>query len=139
MDVSAPPPKPSNLPLEQAICCDVCGYPRIGLPETAKCPECGEDPPALVKSRFGHPTLTVGRRRWLRQIALGLILLVFSYISALQIILVMNLDAQVLAAVNMPAPKIAATALIQRAVGNRPGPWGVSGTLAVMGSVLAVW
>jgi hypothetical protein len=135
--------EPKNSPdpqsLDLAICCDICGYPRIGLPETAKCPECGENPPELVKRGARATPITQGRRRWLRSVSVGLILLFIAYASALQVILIMNMRDYSLLAVNTPAPKIAATALLQRSIGNRPGPWGVAGTLAVLGSVLAVW
>src|SRR4030095_7451234 len=51
----------------------------------------------------------------------------------------MPLGAVSLPAVNMPAPKIPAASLLQRSIGNQPGPWGVAGTFAVLASILGVW
>jgi hypothetical protein len=120
--------------------CHTCGYPRIGLSDGARCPECGDPPmPAidpLVASRgAAHNRVD---QAWLACVAGGLVLLVISSLAALKVALIMNLGGLVLAAVNAPAPKLWAAAMLWRSVGS-PGEWGVLGTIAVLTNVLAIW
>lgn len=139
MDVSPPTGAGANFHDYHEICCDACGYPRIGLPSEARCPECGEPPPKFAGTLGAGQAMTHGTQAWLRCICAGLVLLVISYLFALRVILVMPISSQMLPALNVPAPKIAATALVQRTVGNKPGPWGVAGTVAVFCSIAALW
>lgn len=127
--------------------CHVCGYSRLGLPSQGLCPECGEPPSPELSRAIAFPQATAeltlaktqSERAWLACVGVGLVLLVVSSISALRVALVMRSGAVSVAAVNMPAPKVWAASLIQRSVGNRPGEWGVAGTVAVLGCVLGVW
>jgi hypothetical protein len=120
--------------------CHSCGYPRIGLPDGARCPECGDAPLSAVNPVLGAQGMAQNRvdQAWLASVAGGLALLVFSSIVALKVGLLMSLGGLVLTAVNAPAPKLWAATLLQRSIGS-PGEWGVLGTVAVMGNVLAVW
>src|SRR5262245_24885693 len=137
MDVSTP--AQVRIPDHHEICCDACGYPRMGLPAEARCPECGAAPPKLVEARGKSRAMTLGRQAWLRCISAGLVLLIVTYALALQVILMMSIWGLSSTAVNVPAPKIAAAALLQRSLGGKPGMLGVAGTLAVLGSLLSVW
>lgn len=126
---------------EQAICCDVCGYPRIGLPETAKCPECGENPPVRIEPLAGFASGAAQDRPhqlWLFTVAIGLILLMVTSIRALHVALIMPLGGLTLVAINAPGPKLFAATLLQRSIGD-PGVWGIYGTMMVLGNVLAIW
>jgi hypothetical protein len=129
-----------GIPDHHEICCDVCGYPRLGLPPESRCPECGEPPPVAVQpmSSFAGAASDRADQAWLASVAIGLGLLVFTSIITIHVTIAMSIGGLVLVAVNAPGPKLAACALIQRSVG-RPGEWGVLGTLAVLGSVLAIW
>jgi hypothetical protein len=138
MDVSSPVEK--RLPVYREICCDVCGYPRIGLPQGSLCPECGGEPPVLAKPpRPRALPMTLGNQTWVRRIALGLLLLIVSWFMALDVILLMPIGRYSAPAVNVPTPKIAAVAMIERSIGGHPGALGVSGMLAVLGSALGIW
>ncbi len=125
--------------LQAEACCDACGYPRRGLPANARCPECGEPAPQLISAAVSVVAQTTGELYWLRAVAVGLLLLLLSSISALQVALVMPIGSFSLGAVNFPGPKVHAAALIQRSIGGQPGPWGVAGTLAVFFNLTAVW
>jgi hypothetical protein len=120
------------------VVCDVCGYSRRGLSDGAHCPECGDPPPKLAASPESIPR-TLEELRWLRTLAIGLWLLIFASIGALQVALIMPLHELSVGAINYPGPKIFASALVQRTIGGEPGPQGVFGTLCVMLSALAVF
>jgi hypothetical protein len=138
MDVSSPVEK--RLPIYREICCDVCGYPRTGLPNGSLCPECGGEPPKSIR-----PIATLigaaqdrSEQAWLAQVGAGLILLLITSIQAITVELMMPIGGLGLVAVNAPGPKLFASALLYRSVGS-PGEYGVGGTLAVLGNVLAIW
>jgi hypothetical protein len=134
---SAPASNPST-PIE--LDCDVCGYPRRGLAEASRCPECGAAPPAIVAvPRVIAHVRTRAELRWTRTLALGLIVLLVSWVFALRVVLVVPTESLSITALNVPAPKLATVATVQRAVGGYPGPWGVCGDLAVLGSLVGVW
>jgi len=150
MDASTPPAVAC-----ESSSCDVCGYPRIGLPEGALCPECGEPPPAPTSAPTNAPVRrdrsarrsadgpvdarTDGQLAHVRAVALGLLLLVVSSISAFSVTLIMDVGPLTIPSINVPAPKLHAAAFVQRSIGGRPGPWGVSGTNAALLAVLAIW
>jgi hypothetical protein len=121
------------------ICCDVCGYPRTGLPRGVACPECGSDEPAIATARYVAQPMTMARRRWLRTVLAGLLLLVISSVATLQTALIMPIASVTISAVNVPAPKVGIAALVQRSIGDKPGEWGVYGTLGVLATLVAVW
>jgi len=130
---------------EQGPSCHVCGYSRRGLPARGLCPECGEPPSPPVSFSVSDATAvltfakTQADRAWLWCVALGLVLLVVSSFSAARVALLMRAEGASVAAVNIPAPKVWVASLVQRSVGNRPGEWGVAGTLAVLGCLVGVW
>jgi hypothetical protein len=121
------------------IACDACGYPRRGLSSEARCPECGAAPPGMVDRRQTPSPMTLGRRRWLRTVLAGLVLLLLSSIATVQTALIMPIASVTVAAVNVPAPKVGIAALVQRSIGDKPGEWGVFGTLGVLSTLVAVW
>jgi hypothetical protein len=121
------------------IACDGCGYPRLGLADDARCPECGAAPPGMVDRRQTPSPMTLGRRRWLRTVLAGLVLLLLSSIATVQTALIMPIASVTVAAVNVPAPKVGIAALVQRSIGDKPGPWGVFGTMGVLVTLVAVW
>ncbi len=130
MDVSVDP--------QIGICCDVCGYPREGLPVDALCPECGEVAPAFA-SGSRVPDRTVGQLAWIRIVAVGLWMLLISSVGALQVALITPAYQYSVGTINFPGPKVHASSMVQRNIGGQPGPWGVSGILWAMGSVVGVW
>jgi hypothetical protein len=141
MDVSqmvAAEPRRSNRTL--STYCQTCGYPRIGLPEGARCPECGDEAVPGIEPVVAGDGAASNRadQAWLAAVAGGLILLVISSFAALQVALVTGLGGLVVAVVNAPGPKLWAASLLHRSIGS-PGEWGVYGTVAVLGNVLAVW
>ena len=123
--------------------CHVCGYSRRGIPARGVCPECGEPPSPPVSISEATAALTLAKtesdRAWLWCVGLGLALLVVSSVSALRVALVVRAGSASVAAVNLPAPKVWAASLVQRSIGNRPGEWGIAGTLAVLGCLVGVW
>jgi hypothetical protein len=123
--------------------CHVCGYSRLGIPAQGLCPECGEPPSPPVSIGEATAALTLAKtqsdRAWLWCVGLGLALLVVCSVSALRVALVMRAGSAAVAAVNLPAPKVWASSLVQRSIGNRPGEWGIAGTLAVLGCLVGVW
>lgn len=120
--------------------CDVCGYPRRGLPEQSLCPECGAAPPAIVAvPRVVAHVRTRAELRWTRTVAAGLVVLLIAWAFALRVVLVVPAESLSITSLNVPAPKVATVAAVQRAVGGYPGPWGVCGDLAVLGSLLGIW
>ena len=123
--------------------CHVCGYSRRGIPAAGLCPECGEPPSPPVSIGEATSALALAKTQsdqaWLWCVGLGLVLLVASSVSALRVALVMRSGDASVGAVNVPAPKVWATALVHRSVGDRPGEWGIAGTLAVLGCLVAVW
>ena len=123
--------------------CHVCGYSRRGIAAQGLCPECGEPPSPPVSIGEATAALTLAKtqadRAWLWYIGLGLALLVVCSVSALRVALVMRAGGASVAAVNLPAPKVWAASLVQRSIGNRPGEWGIAGTLAVLGCLVGVW
>jgi hypothetical protein len=138
----------ASTPVAHESQCDVCGYPRIGLPGEALCPECGEPPPRRAvetprgSRRARHAPAdapTAGSLSHARAVGVGLLLLVVSSVSALSVTLVMDVGPMTIPALNVPAPKLHAAALVQRSIGGRPGPWGVSGTTAALLAVLGIW
>lgn len=137
MDASSPV-SPS---IDAAPDCARCGYPRVGLTESARCPECGALPPTRVTAVL--ETLGAARDRaeqqWLITLAIGLWLLCTTSLAAVHVALAMGLGGLVLPAMNTPAPKLWAAVLLQRSLGGQPGYMGVAGTIAVLGNVLAIW
>jgi hypothetical protein len=83
--------------------------------------------------------MTEGRQAWLRCLSAGLVVLIATWALSLQVILMMSIGTLSATAMNVPAPKIAAAALLQRSIGNRAGELGVAGTLAVLGGLVGVW
>lgn len=125
----------------RAAQCPGCGYSRMGLPAGARCPECGEFPSPSIKPlmlELRGAARDRAEQAWLASVTAGLVLLVISSIAALKVALIMPLGGLVLIAVNAPGPKLWAASLLQRSIGQ-PGEWGVMGTVAVLGNVLAVW
>jgi len=137
MDASSP----VNSSIDAAPDCARCGYPRVGLTESARCPECGALPPTRVAAAL--ETLGAARdrseQRWLVTLAIGLWLLCTTSLAAVHVALSMGFGGLVLPAMNTPAPKLWAAVLLQRSLGGQPGFVGVAGTIAVLGNVLAIW
>lgn len=130
----------SRVPIYREISCDACGYPRTGLPDGLFCPECGGSAPKVLPAARSRPwPITQGNHAWLTRISAGLIVLALSYLTAFQVIVSMPVGRYIAPSVNVLAPKIASTALILRSIGNKAGPVGISGVVAVLASVLAVW
>jgi hypothetical protein len=125
--------------------CDVCGYPRNGLPAQALCPECGEPPPRLAQHEPIHvgavtaAPMTAARLAHLHTLTIGLFLLISSSITAIGVTLIMPIGPLSVAAMNVPAPKIHAAAMVQRNIGGPPGAWGIAGTTAALCGVIALW
>lgn len=141
MDVSQRSPAAKvRAPIFREINCDICDYPRTGLPPEALCPECGAAPKQVLKPAIQSTLVARSRseQAWLGMIAVGLILLIFSSIAAIRVVLIMPLGGLTLVALNAPAPKFVAAALLQRSIGD-PGEWGVFGTVAVLVNLVAVW
>ncbi len=117
--------------------CPSCGYFRHGLPSAAKCPECGWDP-AEPAERY----LLDDDKAQARLISIGLALLLWTTFSLLAITLLMRFRdgwAGSLPVVNFPGPKVWGAVLLQRSLGSYPAPLGVSGHIAVMQGLLAIW
>jgi hypothetical protein len=143
MDVSTSPPAVSADPS-----CDLCGYPRTGLPPDALCPECGEPPPRLAEMARAYAAaaaadtmspVSAAKLAHVRLVAAGLFLLITSSVTALGVTLVMKVGPITLPAVNVPAPKVHAAAFIQRSIGGPPGPWGIAGTTAALMGLVGIW
>ena len=79
----------STLPIT-APACDLCGYPRTGLPPGALCPECGEPPPRLagVDHPASAPAHTAAALAHLRTVTAGLLLLLTSSMTAVGVTLI---------------------------------------------------
>jgi hypothetical protein len=121
--------------------CHGCGYSRMGLAAGARCPECGEFPSPSIKPlmlELRGAARDRAEQGWLASVTAGMVLLVVSSVAALKVALIMPLGGLALIAVNAPGPKLWAASLLQRSIGE-PGAWGVMGTVAVLGNVLAVW
>ena len=121
--------------------CSDCGYLRHGLPDAALCPECGSDPadPDPHRHAVAAADTVAGHAR---AVTVGLILLVATSLTLLAVTLEMRYRSGFggsLAVVNFPGPKVWGAALVQRAIGNGPGYWGVTGMVAAMQSVVAIW
>jgi hypothetical protein len=118
--------------------CPECGYLREGLAAASSCPECGWDP--AEPERVSRPTDDAAG--WSRAVTLGLVLLLSGTITLLTVTLLMRFRGAwggSLPVVNFPGPKIWAAALVQRTVGNMPGPIGVSGTVTALQGIVALW
>lgn len=118
--------------------CDVCGYPRIGLPPNSPCPECGTMGHVAATGRAAGAARSPADRAWLVSVGVGLALLLVASVFALQSELYLGLGGLTLIAVNAPGPKLAGAAMLLREMGN-PGANGVLGTMAALGQLLAVW
>ena len=118
--------------------CPACGYLRHGLSTAALCPECGWDPAEPDEVARPHDDAA----GWSRAVAAGIVLLVTTSLTLLGVTLVMRFRegwGGSLPVVNFPGPKVWAAALVQRTVGNQPGYWGVTGTVAALQGMAAVW
>ena len=72
-------------------------------------------------------------------LATGLALLIYNSVTALQVTLRMSIGSFALGAVNFPGPKLIATGVVQRSLGNQPGEWGVAGTTAMLLEIVGIW
>lgn len=118
--------------------CDGCGYPRMGLPVSSRCPECGALPPTIARAGDHYP-VTAGESVWLGSVAAGLILLTLATINSISVAMEMPLYESSLLGIGVPAPRLWSILLLERSVGGRPGPLGVNAIVTVMVSVLGVW
>ncbi len=124
---------------DAAVCCHECGYPRRGLSEATRCPECGTEPIAPPPSPRGLPALSITQHGQLRLVTIGLLLLLYASYYSMQLAVLMNYEQLSLHAINLPSPKIAAVTLVQREIGGRPGPWGTMGWTCVLFQLVAVY
>src|SRR3954469_4756899 len=91
-----------------AAACDVCGYPRLGLPVDSRCPECGEAPPVAegggreARAARRPEARTAASLAHARAVACGLLLLVVSSVSALSVTLYMDVGRMTVPALNVP-------------------------------------
>ena len=127
-----PPPDPTPRR------CEGCGYNLHNLPTAALCPECGQDPAeaALRKVAFA------GDVWWARGVVAGLLLLLVAGSLMLGVTVYMRFRYEwggALTVLNFPGPKLWASALLQRNIGNAPGPWGVAATQNGLLCLLGVW
>jgi hypothetical protein len=129
-----------TLQRQRDVSCDACGYNRRGLPAGARCPECGEPPPAIISVPVIVADLrTAAELRWARCVTAGLVLLGISSLVAMVVATVIPAGPQSIGAINVPCPKLWATALVQRPISGTPGPWGVAGTVAVLSGLVGLW
>lgn len=118
--------------------CVACGYPRIGLPDIAVCPECGHDPIDVPLPSAQMATDVW----WARSVVAGLLLLGISTFVMLGVTLYMRYRGDwggSLPILNYPGPKVWGSALLQRSIGSAPGEWGVAGTRFGLLALLGVW
>src|SRR5579862_7956608 len=106
MDVSTS--TKTKLPIHREIHCNVCGYPRIGLPDDSRCPECGTPPPKPIVGLSTAAGVAQDRseQAWLVSVAMGIVLLVVSSYFAIQVDLMTPLGGLTLMAINAPGPKL---------------------------------